>query len=167
MSFATFFTVLQVASSVSQAFVARQQAAAMKAYYDAQADISQLQYENKRVQAREQGVQVLKSVNEAMGSAMAQTAAGGILSTEGSALLGQTQSLRDGLLDFRMANLNQELLLNMGQLEYNNLRQAGQIEMESGTIDALAGLGTDIVNIEDAGGFEEFKGLFKKETKVT
>ena len=44
-----FFAILQVASSIGSAFVNRQQAAAMKAYYDAQADVSRLQYESKRI----------------------------------------------------------------------------------------------------------------------
>lgn len=157
-----FFTALSVASSVTQAFAARQQAAAMKAYYDSQADISRLQYESKRVEAREQGVQVLKAVNQAMGSALAQAAAGGILATEGSALLGQTNSFKEGIRDFRMANLNQELLQNMSELEYNNLRQAGIIKAEIGTIDALAGLGTDLVDIERRGLFEPAKNLFTR-----
>ena len=44
-----FFAILQVASAIGSAFANRQQAAAMKAYYDAQADVSRLQYESKRI----------------------------------------------------------------------------------------------------------------------
>ena len=77
-----FFTILSVASSLGQAFASYQQGLAMKAYYDAQADISQLQYAQKRADAKEQGVRVLQETNKALGSALAQAAAGGILGTQ-------------------------------------------------------------------------------------
>lgn len=157
-----FFTILSVASSLGQAFASYQQGLAMKAYYDAQADISQLQYAQKRADAKEQGVRVLQETNKALGSALAQAAAGGILGTQGSALMQQTISLRQGMQDFRMANLNAELLTNMGALEYNNLKQAGNIKLQSSAFDALTGFGTDLVNIEQAGLFEPVKQKIAK-----
>ena len=157
-----FFTILSVASSLSTAFLSYQQGLAMKAYYDAQADISKLQYAQKRAEAKEQGVRVLQETNKALGSAMAQAAAGGILGTEGSALLQRTISLRQGVEDFRMANLNAELLTNMSALEYNNLQQAGNIKLQSSALDALTGFGTDLVNIEQAGLFEPVKQQIAK-----
>jgi hypothetical protein len=157
-----FFTILSVASSLGQAFASYQQGLAMKAYYDAQADISQLQYAQKRADAKEQGVRVLQETNKALGSALAQAAAGGILGTQGSALMQQTISLRQGMQDFRMANLNAELLTNMGALEYNNLKQSGNIKLQSSAFDALTGFGTDLVNIEQAGLFEPVKQKIAK-----
>lgn len=58
------FTILSVASSIGSAFASMQQAAAMQAYYDAQADVTRLQYEAKRIEAREQGVEALKILTE-------------------------------------------------------------------------------------------------------
>jgi hypothetical protein len=158
----SFFTILSVASSIGQAFASYQQAAAMQAYYDAQADLSKLEYASKRAQAKEDGVRVLREVNKALGSALAQAAAGGILGTEGSALMQQQVTLRAGAEDFRMANLNAELLTNMGALEYNNLKQAGNVKLQAGAFDALTGFGTDLVNIEQAGLFEPVKQKIAK-----
>lgn len=161
--FGTFFSVLSVASSIGQAFMSYQQAAAMKAYYDAQADISRLQYSQKRVEAKEQGVRVLKETNRALGSALAQAAAGGILATEGSALLQQTVSLRGGVEDFNLATFNEEILSNMGALEYANLQQAGRTQMTGGLIGALAGLGTNITSAYQGGLYSGFGITPKKE----
>jgi len=154
--FSSFFSVLSVASSIGQAFMSYQQAAAMKAYYDAQADISRLQYSQKRVEAKEQGVRVLKETNRALGSALAQAAAGGILATEGSALLQQSVSLRGGVEDFNLATFNEEILANMGALEYANLQQAGQTQMTGGLIGALSGFGTNITNAYQGGLYSGF-----------
>ena len=154
--FSTFFSVLSVASSIGQAFMSYQQAAAMKAYYDAQADLSRLQYSQKRVEAKEQGVKVLKETNRALGSALAQAAAGGILATEGSALLQQTVSLRGGIEDFNLATFNEEILANMGALEYANLQQAGRTQMTGGLIGALAGFGTNITSAYQGGLYSGF-----------
>ena len=61
-----FFTVLSVASSAMQAISTYNQGMAMKAYYDAQADVSRLQYKTKVVEAREQGVRALKENNKVL-----------------------------------------------------------------------------------------------------
>ena len=128
----------------------------MKAYYDAQADLSRLQYSQKRVEAKEQGVRVLKETNRALGSALAQAAAGGILATEGSALLQQTVSLRGGVEDFNLATFNEEVLANIGALEYANLQQAGRTQMTGGLIGALSGFGTNITSAYQGGLYSGF-----------
>ena len=151
-----FFTILSVASSIGQAFASYQQAAAMQAYYDAQADISRLQYAQKRVEAKEQGVQVLRATNRAIGTSIAQAAAGGILGTEGSALLGQTISLREGMQDYRLSQMNAQILGNLGAVEYQNLKQAGAIQQQQGVLGALTGFGTDITRSYQGGLFSGF-----------
>tara|TARA_E500000305_G_scaffold83573_1_gene69365 strand:- start:1721 stop:2269 length:549 start_codon:yes stop_codon:yes gene_type:complete len=144
--FSSFFTILSVASSVSSAFANRQQAAAMKAYYDAQADVSRLQYESKRIEAKEQGVAALKNTNRAIAAIVAKAAAGGVLSTSGSALLGQTISLAEGARDLRTSQLNQSIFSNMGAVDFQNLKAAGEAKLQTGTLGALAGLGTDLTS---------------------
>ena len=147
----SFFTILSVASSVGQAFASYQQAAAMRAYYQAQADVSGLQYAQKRAEAKEQAAKVLKQVNRDLGSAVAQAAAGGILSTEGSALLQNTISLSEGIKDFNLATFNAEIIDNIGALEYANLMQTGQTQLTGGIIDALSGFGTNLTSIRKSG----------------
>lgn len=153
--FQGFFTVLSVASSITSAFASMQQAAAMKAYYDAQADVSRLQYESKRIQAREQGVEALKNTNRAVAAIVAKGAAGGILPTSGSPLLAQTISLAEGATDLRTSQLNQEIIQNMGVLEFQNLKAAGEASVTTGILGALGGLGTDITKAYMGGLFDE------------
>jgi hypothetical protein len=149
------FTVLSVASSIGQAFTSFQQGAAMKAYYDAQADLASLQYATKRVEAKEAGVQALRATNSAIASIAAKGAAGGILSTNGSVLLQQNISIARGAEDLRLAQLNQDILSNVGQVQYNNFLQAGRVAEQQGVLGGLFGLGTDIVNINDQGLFRD------------
>jgi len=157
------FVVLQIATAIGSAFANRQQAAAMKAYYDAQADVSRLQYESKRIEAKEQGVQALKNTNRAIAAAVAKGAAGGILATSGSALLGQTISLAEGARDLRTSQLNQIIFGNMGDVQYKNLQDAGVNAQAGGTLSALAGLGTDLTNIYRSGSADT-ASTFQKRT---
>ena len=146
-----FFTALSVASSVGQAFVSFQQGAAMKAYYDSQADMANLQYATKRVEAKEAGVEALRQTNRAVGAIIAKGAAGGILSNSGSVLLQQNISLARGAEDLRLSHLNQEVLQNLSTVQYANLKAAGNTSFQQGVLGGLMGLGTDIAAIEDQG----------------
>ena len=148
----SIFTILSVASSIGSAFASMQQAAAMQAYYEAQADVTRLQYEAKRIE--EQGVEALKNTNRAIGAIVAKAAAGGILSTSGSALLGQTLSMAEGATDLRTSQLNQELISNAGAMQFRNLKEAGKAAGATGVLGALSGLGTDITNIYMGGMLE-------------
>ncbi len=154
--FSSFFTVLSVASSVGQAFASYQQAAAMKAYYDAQAQITRLQYDQKRIEAKEAGTRALRETNRAIASVVAKGAAGGILTNEGSVLLQQTISLREGAEDLRMSKMNEDILKNLGALEFRNLQVAGQTALQQGALGGLIGLGTDITGIYQSGLFSGF-----------
>jgi len=142
--FSSFFSVLSVASSIGQAFMGYQQAAAMRAYYQSQADLTRLQYQQKKVAAKEEAVKALKATNRAIASTIAQAAAGGILSTEGSALLQQTVSLRGGMEDFQTALYNQQILQNFGTMEARSLQTAGSYQERFGLLGALTGLGTNL-----------------------
>ena len=148
-----FFTVLSVASSAMQAISAYNQGMAMKAYYDAQADIQRLQYKTKVVEAKEQGVKVLKETNRALSTAIAQAGASGILTNEGSALLNQTMSIRSGAEDFQVSKLNEEILQNLGLMEVRNSKEAGKVKAQQGIMGALTGFGTGITNTYEKGLF--------------
>ena len=148
-----FWTIISVASSAMQAISAYQQGMATKAYYDAQADISALQYKTKVVEAKEQGVKVLKETNRALSTAIAQAGASGILTNEGSALLNQTMSIRSGAEDFQVSKLNEEILQNLGLMEVRNSKEAGKIKAQQGIMGALTGFGTGITNTYEKGLF--------------
>ena len=141
------FAVLAVISSVGKAYATYQAGMAQKAYYDSQADVAKLQYKSKEIEAKEAGVEVLKQTNEALATIIAKAAAGGMLPNEGSALLAQSLSLREGTEDFQISKINEEILQNLGIIEFRNLKIAGKNAKKFGIMGALFGLGTDIAQI--------------------
>jgi len=149
-----WLAVISVVSSLGEAFAGVRQAQAMKAMYDAQADVQRLQYEQKRVEAREQGNKVLKATNNALANALAQNAAGGMLTSEGSALLTQTLTIREGAEDFQLSKLNEEIIQNLGLIEYRNSKEAGRIKEKAGIFSAITGFGTDITSAKTKGLFD-------------
>ena len=141
------FVVLAVVSSVGKAYATYQAGMAQKAYYDSQADVAKLQYKSKEIEAKEAGVEVLKQTNEALATIIAKAAAGGMLPNEGSALLAQTLSIKEGAEDFQVSKLNEEIIQNLGLIEFQNLKMAGKFAKQAGIMGAIFGLGTDIATI--------------------
>ena len=141
------FVVLAVASSFGKAYATYQAGMAQKAYYDSQAAVSQLQYKSKEIEAKEAGVEALKETNKALSTIIAKAAAGGMLPNEGSALLAQTLSIKEGAEDFQVSKLNEEIIQNLGLIEFQNLKMAGKFAKQAGILGAIFGLGTDIGQI--------------------
>jgi len=140
----SWWTVIAVASSAMKAYGTYMQGMATKAYYDAQADISLLQYKEKRIEAKENGVKALSATNEALAAIIAKGAAGGVLTNEGSVLTNQWVTLRSGSEDFGLSGINQELIQNLGILQFTNLKTAGAMAGKFGILNAITGMGTDI-----------------------
>jgi hypothetical protein len=80
-------------------------------------------------------------------AAVAKAAAGGMLPNEGSALLAQTMSIKEGAEDFQISKLNEEIIQNLGLIEFQNLKMAGKYAKQAGIMGAIFGLGTDIATI--------------------
>jgi len=144
-----------VAASIGKAYTTYQSGMAQKAYFDSQADTTRLQYKQKEIEAKEDGVKVLKKANADISTIIAKAASGGMLPNEGSALLATTLSLSAGVEDFNVAQINQELMQNLGIIEYTNLKNAGKQAKKAGIMGAIFGLGTDIATIGTAGGFKK------------
>ena len=141
------FVILAVASSFGKAYATYQAGMAQKAYYDSQAAMSRLQYKSKEIEAKEAGVEALKETNKALSTIIAKAAAGGMLPNEGSALLAQTMSIKEGAEDFQISKLNEEIIQNLGLIEFQNLKMAGKYAKQAGIMGAIFGLGTDIATI--------------------
>ena len=141
------WTIVAVAASVGKAYATYQSGMAQKAYYDSQAVMSQLQYKSKEIEAKEAGVEALKETNKAISTIIAKAAAGGMLPNEGSALLAQTLSIKEGAEDFQVSKLNEEIIQNLGLIEFRNLKTAGKYAKQAGIMGAIFGLGTDIATI--------------------
>ena len=149
------WAIVAVAASIGKAYTTYQSGMAQKAYYDSQAEITRLQYKQKEIEAKEDGVKVLEETNKAIGTIIAKAASGGMLTNEGSVLLATTLSLSSGVEDFNVAQINQELMQNLGIIEYTNLKNAGKTAKQAGIMGAIFGLGTDIATIGSAGGFSK------------
>ena len=141
------FVILAVASSFGKAYATYQAGMAQKAYYDSQAAMSKLQYKSKEIEAKEAGVEALKETNKALSAIIAKAAAGGMLPNEGSALLAQTMSIKEGAEDFQVSKLNEEIIQNLGLIEFQNLKMAGKYAKQAGIMGAIFGLGTDIATV--------------------
>ena len=141
------FVILAVASSFGKAYATYQAGMAQKAYYDSQSAVSRLQYKSKEIEAKEAGVEALKETNKALSTIIAKAAAGGMLPNEGSALLAQTMSIKEGAEDFQISKLNEEIIQNLGLIEFQNLKMAGKYAKQAGIMGAIFGLGTDIATI--------------------
>lgn len=155
------WAIIAVVASVGKAYGTYMGGMAQKAYYDAQADVALLQYKEKRIAAKEDGVKVLEETNKALGSIIAKGAAGGLMTNEGSMLTAQMVTLREGTEDYNIALINQELMDNLGLLEFKNFKQAGKYAKKFGILNAITGLGTDIGTIGTTGAFDKTpdKGL--------
>ena len=149
------WAIVAVVASVGKAYATYQSGMAQKAYYDSQADIARLQYKQKEIEAKEDGVKVLEETNKTISTIIAKAASGGMLTNEGSVLLATTLSLSSGVEDFNVAQINEELMQNLGIIEYTNLRNAGKQAKKAGIMGAIFGLGTDIGTIGSAGGFSK------------
>lgn len=152
------WTIVAVIASVGKSYATYQSGMATKAYYDAKADEALLKYKSKEVEAKEQGVKVLKATNDSLSTLIAKAAASGIMPMEGSAATAQIASLRVGSEEFAISMINQELMQNLGLVEFSNLKAAGKNAKQAGIMGAIFGFGTDIATIGTAGGFEGMGG---------
>lgn len=149
------WAAIAVVASAGKAYAAYYEGMAKKAYYDAQADIKLLQYKDKRIESKEAGVKALEETNKALGAIIAKGAAGGMLPDEGSLLTAQMVSLRDGVEDFNVAQINQEIMQNLGVIEFTNLKQAGKVAKQAGIMSAVFGFGTDMATLGQTGAFDK------------
>jgi hypothetical protein len=136
-----------------------------KAYYDAKADISLLQYKEKRIEAKEKGVDALKLTNETLSAIIAKGGAGGMLTNEGSIMINQLVTLRSGAEDYGLSGINQELIQNLGIVEFTNLKTAGKHAKQFGIMNAIFGLGTDIGSMGMTGAFDKKPVITKTNTE--
>jgi len=149
------YAVIMVAASLGKAYATVYGAAATRASLDAQADLSKLQYKERKIEYKEKGVEALKETNKAIGTIIARGAAGGALTNEGSILTSQIVSVREGAEDFSIAAINQELTQNLGIIAFNNFKIAGKQAMKMGYMNAIFGLGTDIAMASTTGVFDK------------
>jgi len=146
-----WFQVLYIAGTIAQTYGNLYAAYAQKAAYDAQADWSLREYKSKRLDAKADGVQVLKRLNSDLATIVANGAAGNVMTTSGSIYMQKIMSVRRGSEDFGLAAINQTLMENIGALQFANLKQAGKYAKKFGVINAIADLGMSVANYKMLG----------------
>jgi len=151
----SFFAGLFVASSMVKAYSTVYEGFAMKAYYDAQAAMSQVKYKSLKLQAKEEGIRAMEAMNENLSTLIARGAAGGTLTMDGSNLITQFITHRTGVEDVFTARINEELQQNLGVIEFNSLRRAGKLSKKYGYINAVGQLGMDVASAYGTGLFDK------------
>jgi hypothetical protein len=146
-----WFQVLYIAGTIAQTYGNLYAAYAQKAAYDAQADWSLREYKSKKLDAKADGVQVLKRLNSDLATIVANGAAGNVMTTSGSIYMQKIMSVRRGSEDFGLAGINQTLMENIGALQFANLKQAGKYAKKLGVINAIADLGMSFANYKMLG----------------
>ena len=157
------WTIVAVVASFGKAYATYQDGLAQKAYYDSQADVSKLKYRSKEIDSKEDGVKVLKETNKYLSELIAKGGSSGFMPMDGSMEVSQIVSLRSGSTDFSVTQINQELAVNLGLIEFANLKAAGKAAKKAGILGAIFGFGTDMGTIGSSGGFE---GIFKKDKGI-
>ena len=116
-----------------------------------------LKYKSKEVEAKEDGVKVLKETNKYLSELIAKVDPVGSCYMEGSMEVAQIVSLRSGSTDFSVTQINQELAQNLGLIEFSNLKAVvkGLQNKKFGIMGLIFGLGTDIGTIGQGGGFSK------------
>ena len=147
----SWFQVLYVAGSIAQAYGNLYSAYATKAAYDAKADWSLREYKSKKLDAKSDGIQVLKRLNSDLATIVANGAAGNVMTTSGSIYMQKIMSVRRGSEDFGLAGINQTLMENIGAVQFANLKQAGKYAKKFGVINTIADLGMSVANYKMLG----------------
>ena len=78
-----------------------------------------------------------------------------MLTNEGSVMINQLVTLRSGAEDYGLSGINQELIQNLGIIEFTNLKTAGKYAKQFGIMNAIFGLGTDIGSMGMTGAFDK------------
>jgi hypothetical protein len=112
-----------------------------KRHYRRKADIHALKSKQDQLDYKEQGIEVIESLNEVLQQIQAQTHAGGLKSQQGTPYHQQMVSIRRGGEDYNAAGLNEILQQQLGLIQGKNLEAAGEEAEIGGYVSAAATVG--------------------------
>ena len=122
-------------SAVGAMYAAKQQ----KAMYDAQAAQQKIQGRIKATEYKQQAAAALQNLNENLSTTIARGALG-MDPLSGSALAMQKYAMREGISETAQAKDNAILAVENANYQANIYRQAGQMTMTAGLINATGTL---------------------------
>ena len=125
-------------SAAGQLYAGAQQRKA----YNAQAAQAQIQGRSQAIAYKQQAADILKNLNETMGTIMARAAAGGVDPMSGSARSLQNYAMKEGVREYNISKDNAVLAQGMASYQADIYRQAGQTAMLSSMVQAVGTMGT-------------------------
>lgn len=124
----------------TQAYSAWRGGAVARAQYDAQAAQERLRGRAQALQYKQQGINVLRQLNENLASTVARAAAGGVDPLSGSALNLQNYAMREGSRDYNQSRDNAIIATGMANYQAQQYKAAGKAAYRSGMLTAATSL---------------------------
>jgi hypothetical protein len=126
-----------VVSAGAQLYAGAQQRKA----YNAQAAQAKIQGRSQAIAYKQQAADILKSMNETMGTIIARAAAGGVDPLSGSALSLANYTMKEGIREYNISKDNAVLAAGMASYQADIYRQAGDTAMLSSFVSAAGTMG--------------------------
>jgi hypothetical protein len=113
-----------------------------RAEYDAKAAQERLRGRSQALQYKQQGINVLRQLNENLASTVARAAAGGVDPLSGSALNLQNYAMREGVRDYNQSRDNATIATGMAEYQAKQYKAAGSAAFRQGVLGALTSAAT-------------------------
>jgi len=113
-----------------------------RAEYDAKAAQERLRGRSQALQYKQQGINVLRQLNENLASTVARAAAGGVDPLSGSALNLQNYAMREGARDYNQSRDNAIIATGMAEYQAKQYKAAGSAAFRQGVLGALTSAAT-------------------------
>jgi len=111
-----------------------------RAEYDAKAAQERLRGRSQALQYKQQGINVLRQLNENLASTVARAAAGGVDPLSGSALNLQNYAMREGDRDYNQSRDNATIATGMTEYQAKQYKAAGSAAFRQGVLGAVTSL---------------------------
>jgi hypothetical protein len=118
-----------------------------RAEYDAKAAQERLRGRAQALQYKQQGINVLRQLNENLASTVARAAAGGVDPLSGSALNLQNYAMREGARDYNQSRDNAIIATGMAEYQAQQYKAAGKAAYRSGMIQAATSLAPSALDL--------------------
>ena len=118
-----------------------------RAEYDAKAAQERLRGRSQALQYKQQGINVLRQLNENLASTVARAAAGGVDPLSGSALNLQNYAMREGVRDYNQSRDNAIIATGMSEYQAQQYKAAGKAAYRSGMIQAATSLAPSALDL--------------------
>jgi len=109
--------------------------------YNAQAAQARIQGRSQAIAYKQQAADVLKGMNETMGTLVARAAAGGVDPMSGSAQSLANYTMKEGIREYNISKDNAVLAEGMASYQADIYRQAGKTAMLSSIVQAVGTMG--------------------------